>query len=69
MSYRDLNVIIMISDWIRVQIFLFQLFQGKIIVKEHITYGFENFPKAFVDLFTGDNFGKAVVIVGDSSKL
>ena len=47
----------------------FCIFQGKIIVKEHLTHGFENFPKAFVELFTGDNFGKAAVIVSNKSKL
>ena len=38
-------------------------FQGKIKYREHVTQGFENFPKALIELFTGDNFGKAVVMV------
>lgn len=38
-------------------------FQGKLKAKEHITQGFENMPKAFIDLFSGSNFGKAVLKV------
>ncbi|XP_046853655.1 prostaglandin reductase 1-like [Xenia sp. Carnegie-2017] len=37
--------------------------EGKIKIKEHVTKGFENLPKAFIELFTGGNFGKAVVMV------
>ncbi|XP_028397896.1 prostaglandin reductase 1-like [Dendronephthya gigantea] len=37
--------------------------EGKIKIKEHITNGFENLPKALIELFTGSNFGKAVVMV------
>lgn len=37
--------------------------EGKIKYREHVTEGFENFPKALIELFTGDNFGKAVVKV------
>ncbi|CAB4026784.1 prostaglandin reductase 1-like, partial [Paramuricea clavata] len=40
--------------------------EGKIKIKEHITNGFENLPKALIELFTGSNFGKAVVIVSSS---
>ena len=28
---------------------------------EHVTKGFKNIPKAFVGMFKGENFGKAVV--------
>ncbi|XP_002731696.1 prostaglandin reductase 1-like [Saccoglossus kowalevskii] len=35
--------------------------QGKINLDETITDGFENMPKAFFGLFTGDNIGKALV--------
>ncbi|KDQ07315.1 hypothetical protein BOTBODRAFT_38932 [Botryobasidium botryosum FD-172 SS1] len=38
---------------------------GKIQYKEHRYTGIENGAKAFLDLFKGDNFGKAVVIVAD----
>ncbi|XP_072171789.1 prostaglandin reductase 1-like [Diadema setosum] len=37
--------------------------EGKIKYKEHVTQGFENMPKAFMELFSGSNFGKAVVKV------
>ncbi|XP_071478795.1 prostaglandin reductase 1-like [Diadema antillarum] len=37
--------------------------QGKIKYKEHVIEGFENTPKAFMGLFTGSNFGKAIVKV------
>ncbi|XP_071487605.1 prostaglandin reductase 1-like [Diadema antillarum] len=37
--------------------------EGKIKYKEHVTKGFENMPKAFMGLFTGGNFGKAIVEV------
>eukprot|EP00026_Physarum_polycephalum_P011825 Phypoly_transcript_12069.p1 GENE.Phypoly_transcript_12069~~Phypoly_transcript_12069.p1 ORF type:complete len:367 (+),score=66.78 Phypoly_transcript_12069:31-1131(+) len=36
---------------------------GKIQIFEHITEGFENLPKAFVGMYKGENFGKAVVKV------
>nr|XP_054761167.1 prostaglandin reductase 1-like [Lytechinus pictus] len=35
--------------------------EKKLIYKEHVTNGFENTPKAFQQLFTGENFGKAIV--------
>ena len=41
----------------------FQLLQGKLKPKEHVTNGFENMFKAFQELFTGANTGKAVVNV------
>ncbi|CAL1543089.1 unnamed protein product [Lymnaea stagnalis] len=37
--------------------------EGKIKAKEHITEGFENMPQAFIELFTGSNFGKALIKV------
>uniref|UniRef100_A0A2C9KK04 NADP-dependent oxidoreductase n=1 Tax=Biomphalaria glabrata TaxID=6526 RepID=A0A2C9KK04_BIOGL len=37
--------------------------QGKLKTKEHVTEGFENMPAAFISLFTGANFGKALVKV------
>ncbi|GAB6033240.1 hypothetical protein CHUAL_012843 [Chamberlinius hualienensis] len=41
-----------LAEWIK---------EGKINCRETVTEGFENLPKAFVSLFTGDNIGKAVV--------
>ncbi|XP_018028153.1 prostaglandin reductase 1 isoform X1 [Hyalella azteca] len=37
--------------------------EGKLKYRETVTEGFENQPKAFIGLFTGDNIGKAVVKV------
>eukprot|EP00118_Oscarella_pearsei_P015781 m.145290 g.145290 ORF g.145290 m.145290 type:complete len:78 (+) comp38415_c0_seq5:164-397(+) len=37
--------------------------EGKLQCKETVTEGFENTPKALIGLFTGENFGKAVVKV------
>lgn len=36
---------------------------GKIKYKETVTEGFENMPKAFIDMLKGGNTGKAVVKV------
>jgi prostaglandin reductase 1 len=36
---------------------------GKLQTFEHVTEGFENLPKAFVGMYSGANFGKAVVHV------
>ena len=36
---------------------------GKVKYREDIVEGLENAPKAFLGLFTGDNFGKLVVKV------
>ncbi|ODM99750.1 Prostaglandin reductase 1 [Orchesella cincta] len=36
--------------------------QGKLKVRETKTQGFENMPQAFLDLFKGKNFGKAIVV-------
>lgn len=41
-----------VRDWIK---------EGKVKYRETITEGFENMPQAFLDLFNGKNFGKAVV--------
>jgi len=35
--------------------------QGKIVLKETVTEGFENIPKAFIGMLSGENTGKAVV--------
>lgn len=44
--------IIQMAQWIK---------DNKIKTKETIVQGFENTPKAFIGLFTGDNLGKMVV--------
>lgn len=36
---------------------------GKIVSKEHIVNGIENFPKALMMLFRGENFGKLVLAI------
>jgi NADPH-dependent curcumin reductase CurA len=38
--------------------------QGKIRSKETIVEGIENAPRAFIGLFTGENFGKMLVKIG-----
>ena len=35
--------------------------EGKLKYKEHETVGIEKMPSAFVELFKGENFGKAVI--------
>lgn len=42
---------------------LYWIKEGKIHYKETITEGFENMPKAFIDLLNGKNLGKAIVKV------
>lgn len=37
--------------------------ESKLKVKETITEGFENTPKALIDMMNGENIGKAVVKV------
>jgi len=37
--------------------------EGKIKCQETVTEGFENLPQAFIDMFNGKNFGKAIVKV------
>ena len=39
--------------------------EGKLVAKEHIVDGIENFPDTLMMLFRGDNFGKLVLKVGD----
>jgi NADPH-dependent curcumin reductase CurA len=39
--------------------------EGKIIADEYIEEGFENLPKAFANMLTGANIGKAVVKVAE----
>lgn len=41
-----------IIDWIK---------EGKVKYRETVTKGFENTPKAFMELLNGSNIGKAVV--------
>jgi NADPH-dependent curcumin reductase CurA len=40
--------------------------EGKIKYKEHISKGIENAETAFAQLFHGDNFGKAVIVVANN---
>jgi NADPH-dependent curcumin reductase CurA len=35
--------------------------QGKLKWKEHVTEGFENAAKAFIEMLKGSNFGKAII--------
>lgn len=44
------------------------LSQGKLKYEETITEGFENVPKAFLELFSGKNRGKQLVKVCETSK-
>lgn len=37
--------------------------ENKLIIREHVTDGFENIPKAFIGLMKGENIGKAIVKV------
>ena len=48
------NAFAQIAAWIK---------EGKLVVREHITEGFENMQKAFHELFSGANVGKAIVKV------
>ncbi|KAJ3410363.1 hypothetical protein HDV05_003866 [Chytridiales sp. JEL 0842] len=41
-----------VSNWVK---------EGKLVYRETIVEGIENIPKTLVGLFTGDNFGKAIV--------
>jgi NADPH-dependent curcumin reductase CurA len=40
------------------------LVNGKLKYAETVVEGFENTPKAFIGLFSGDNLGKQIVKVG-----
>ncbi len=44
-----------LSTWVR---------EGKLITREHVVDGLESFHRAFLMLFSGDNFGKLVLKVG-----
>lgn len=44
------------SGWLR---------EGKVKYREHVVEGLENAPKAFLGLFTGENFGKLIVKVSE----
>jgi prostaglandin reductase 1 len=35
--------------------------EGKLKWREHVTEGFENMPKAFIEMLKGANIGKAIV--------
>lgn len=35
--------------------------EGKLKFKETVTQGFENMPKAFIDMMNGANTGKAII--------
>ncbi|XP_052007130.1 prostaglandin reductase 1-like isoform X2 [Xyrauchen texanus] len=37
--------------------------EGKLKCREHVTYGFENMPAAFMGMLQGENIGKAIVKV------
>ncbi|XP_012940284.2 putative NADP-dependent oxidoreductase YfmJ, partial [Aplysia californica] len=51
-----------LDDFPRVREKIIPLVQHKKIhPKESFTDGFENMPKAFIDLFKGANFGKAII--------
>ncbi|KAG9295276.1 hypothetical protein G9A89_004171 [Geosiphon pyriformis] len=41
------------------------LLEGKIVYKEDITEGIENAPDVLISVFTGKNFGKAIVKIAD----
>ena len=38
---------------------------GKLKYREDIVEGFENLPRAFIGMLSGDNIGKRLVKVGD----
>jgi NADPH-dependent curcumin reductase CurA len=41
------------------------LAEGKLKYAETMAEGFENTPRAFIGLFSGENLGKQIVKVGD----
>jgi hypothetical protein len=43
--------------------------QGRIKWRETIVTGIENAPKAFLALFSGENFGKMIVKIGAAQLL
>jgi len=40
---------------------LFKIIKGKLKVKENVFEGFESMKDAFIGLFKGENFGKAII--------
>lgn len=49
------------QSWKQVYKSFFLLWQGKIQVRETVTQGFDNMPKAFIDMLQGGNTGKAII--------
>jgi NADPH-dependent curcumin reductase len=41
--------------------------EGKLVQKEDVAVGLENAPRAFMRLFTGENFGKQLVKIADAT--
>jgi hypothetical protein len=41
--------------------------EGKLVQKEDIVAGLEHAPRAFMRLFTGENFGKQLVKIADAA--
>jgi NADPH-dependent curcumin reductase CurA len=41
--------------------------EGKLVQKEDVAVGLENAPRAFMRLFTGENFGKQLVKIADAA--
>ena len=39
--------------------------KGEIKYKEQVYHGMENVEKAMIEIYSGDNFGKAVVLIAD----
>jgi len=42
--------------------------EGKLKARETVTEGFENMPKAFIEMLRGKNFGKAVIVASKLPK-
>jgi NADPH-dependent curcumin reductase CurA len=41
--------------------------EGKLVQREDVALGLENAPRAFMRLFTGENFGKQLVKIVDAA--
>jgi NADPH-dependent curcumin reductase CurA len=41
--------------------------EGKLVQKEDVVVGLEHAPRAFMRLFTGENFGKQLVKIADAA--
>jgi NADPH-dependent curcumin reductase CurA len=54
-SSRFVEGVVQLAQW---------LAQGKLKYAESVVEGFENTPRAFIGLFTGENLGKQIVKVG-----